>query len=73
MLSKVGREPFGDLAVGALAASGVETKAIRRAKTETTALAVVSLDAEGEREFALYRAGCADASYAPEEVDTSRR
>lgn len=71
MLSKVGREPFGDLSVQALAAAGVETKAIRRAKTETTALAVVSLDAQGERDFTLYRVGCADASYAPEEIDTT--
>jgi fructokinase len=31
----------------------------------------VSVNAAGERDFTLYRAGCADASYAPEEVDTS--
>jgi fructokinase len=70
MLSKVGREPFGDLVVNALSACGVETAAIRRAQTETTALAAVSVNAVGERDFTLYRAGCADASYAPEEVDT---
>lgn len=70
MLSKVGREPFGDLVVNALSACGVETAAIRRAQTETTALAAVSVNAAGERDFTLYRAGCADARYAPEEVDT---
>ena len=69
MLTKVGREPFGDLAVRALAAAGVDTGAIRRAGVETTALAVVALDENGDRDFALYRANCADASYAPEEVD----
>ena len=69
MLSKVGREPFGDLAVRALAATGVDTGAVRRAGVETTALAVVALDEKGDRDFALYRANCADASYAPDEVD----
>lgn len=71
MLSKVGREPFGDLAVRALAATGVNTGAVRRAGVETTALAVVALDEKGDRDFALYRANCADASYAPEEVDAA--
>ena len=71
MLSKAGRESFGDLVVKALAASGVETRAIRRAATETTALAVVSVDTAGERDFTLYRSGCADARYTPEEVDTN--
>jgi fructokinase len=71
MLSKVGREPFGDLAVRALAAAGVDTGSIRRAGVETTALAVVALDDKGDRDFALYRANCADASYRPEEVDVA--
>lgn len=69
MLTKVGRDPFGDLAVRALAAAGVETGSIRRAGVETTALAVVALDDKGDRDFVLYRANCADASYAPDEVD----
>jgi len=69
MLTKVGCEPFGDLAVGTLAAAGVDTGSIRRAGVETTALAVVALDENGDRDFALYRANCADASYAAEEVD----
>ena len=30
---------------------------------------MVALDEKGDRDFALYRANCADASYAPEEVD----
>jgi fructokinase len=70
MLSKVGREPFGDLVVRALSSCGVETAASCRGVTETTALAAVSVDAKGERNFTLYRTGCADASYSCEEVDT---
>ena len=30
---------------------------------------MVALDDKGDRDFALYRANCADASYAPDEVD----
>lgn len=70
MLSKVGPEPFGELAVRALAAAGVDTAAIRWATTETTALAAVAVDELGERDFTLYRADCADASYAAGEVAT---
>jgi fructokinase len=68
MLSKVGPGSLGDLLVDTLARAGVTTEAIRRSATETTALAVVSAGADGERDFVLYRDGCADASYAAEEV-----
>jgi fructokinase len=69
MVSKVGRGHFGTLLIDTLATAGVKTKAITRAGFETTALAVVSLDAGGERHFTLYREGCADASMAPGELD----
>lgn len=69
MLTKVGNDGFGALAVKALASTGVDVSAIRRAGTENTALACVTLDANGDRAFALYRANCADSVYAPEEVD----
>jgi fructokinase len=69
MLTKVGQEAFGTLAMNALASTGVDVGAIRRAGTENTALACVTLDENGDREFALYRADCADSVYAPEEVD----
>src|ERR1700674_4634074 len=53
MLSKVGPGHLGDLLIGTLARSGVETRGIVRAAVETTALAIVSVDAEGERDFVL--------------------
>jgi fructokinase len=64
MLSKVGPGAFGDLLLRTLAEAGVDTTAVARATTEPTALAVVTLDAKGEREFMLYREGCADANLA---------
>jgi fructokinase len=39
-----------------------------RAATEPTALAMVTLAANGEREFMLYREGCADANLTAEEL-----
>jgi len=69
MLTKVGSDGFGTLAVNALASTGVDVSAIRRAGTETTALACVTLDAGGDRGFALYRESCADSVYAAEEVE----
>jgi len=75
MLSKVGPGHLGDLLIGTLAQAGVETRGIVRAAVETTALAIVSVDAEGERDFVLYRDGCADSSFAADEValDVVRR
>ncbi len=69
MVSKVGPGRLGELLIETLAGAGVDTRAILRAGVETTALAIVSLDASGERDFALYREGCADASLAAGEID----
>ena len=69
MLTKVGSDGFGTLALEALRSTGVDVSAIRRAGTENTALACVTLDAGGDRGFALYRQNCADSVYAPEEVE----
>jgi sugar/nucleoside kinase (ribokinase family) len=33
-----------------------------------TSLAVVTVDADGDRDFLLYREGCAESTYAPEEI-----
>jgi sugar/nucleoside kinase (ribokinase family) len=68
MLSKVGPGAFGDLLLRTLAEAGVDTSGVARATTEPTALAMVTLDAQGEREFMLYREGCANANLAPSEL-----
>ncbi len=69
MLSKVGEEAFGRLLVATLAGYGVATQGVVLTPERNTALAVVTLSPEGDRDFIFYRNGCADASYAPEEVD----
>src|SRR3712207_6006103 len=68
MLSKVGGRPLGAALLEALASSGVDTSGVVQAPDRNTALAVVSVGADGEREFALYRENCADSTYAAEEV-----
>jgi fructokinase len=68
MLSKVGPGAFGNLLIRTLAEAGVEPSGIMRAATEPTALAVVTLSANGEREFMLYREGCADANLSAAEL-----
>jgi fructokinase len=68
MISKVGPGPFSDLLVETLATAGVATEGVVRAATEPTALAVVSLTEKGERDFVLYRQGCADASLTEDEL-----
>ncbi|MCB1487263.1 MAG: hypothetical protein KDJ88_07375, partial [Bauldia sp.] len=69
MVSKVGPGRFGEILIETLAGAGVDTRAIVTADVETTALAVVALDAARDRDFALYREGCADASLSPQELD----
>jgi sugar/nucleoside kinase (ribokinase family) len=68
MLSKVGPGAFGDLLIRTLVEAGVDPNGVVRAATEPTALAVVTLAANGERAFMLYREGCADANLSAGEL-----
>ncbi len=70
MLGKVGNEALGRLVLATLVKHGVAAGGVVRAALGNTALAVVTVDASGDRDFVLYRAGCADSRYAPAEVDT---
>jgi fructokinase len=70
MLSKVGDEAFGRLLIATLAGYGVETEGVLTTREGNTSLAVVTVAADGERDFILYRKGCAESTYAPAEVAT---
>lgn len=69
MLSKVGPGAFGDLLIETLGGAGVETRGIVRATSAPTALAIVSADAAGERDFIFYREGTADTTFAAADLD----
>jgi fructokinase len=68
MLSKIGPGYFGDLLSRTLKDAGVDTQWIIRSTQELTSLAIVTVGATGERDFALYREGCADATLSPREI-----
>ncbi|MDH7488009.1 MAG: PfkB family carbohydrate kinase [Anaerolineae bacterium] len=68
-MGKVGDDPFGHFLVDTLRALGVDTAAVRWSAEARTALAFVSLRADGERDFAFYRHPSADMLYRPDDVD----
>jgi fructokinase len=68
MLSKVGEEAFGRLLIATLAANGVSTGGVLSTRVGNTSLAVVTVAPDGDRDFVLYRNGCAESTYAPAEV-----
>lgn len=70
-MGKVGDDAFGHFLARTLAGAGVDTGPLRFSEQARTALAFVSLNADGEREFMFYRHPSADMLFAPEEVDTA--
>jgi fructokinase len=66
--TRVGADPFGDFLADRLAAEGVATDLVERDGAALTGLAFVSLDADGERSFTLYREGSADTRLDPDRV-----
>jgi fructokinase len=69
-MGKVGDDPFGHFLAQTLTEVGVDTAALRFSGEARTALAFVSLRADGEREFSFYRHPSADMLYRADEVDS---
>ncbi|MFO1419546.1 MAG: PfkB family carbohydrate kinase [Candidatus Competibacteraceae bacterium] len=68
-MGKVGDDAFGHFLANTLAEAGVDVSPLRFATEARTALAFVSLRADGEREFMFYRHPSADMLFNPREVD----
>jgi fructokinase len=68
-VGKVGDDAFGHFLASTLAEAGVDTGPLRFSSKARTALAFVSLRADGEREFMFYRHPSADMLLRPDEVD----
>ncbi len=68
-LGKVGDDAFGHFLAQTLVEAGVDISGLRFSSEARTALAFVSLRADGEREFMFYRHPSADMLYTPQEVD----
>ncbi len=67
-LGQVGDDPFGHHLESVLRAEGVNTRGLRFSSEARTALAFVSLRADGERSFVFYRHPSADMIMRPEDV-----
>ncbi len=68
MLTKLGQDAFGDKIVEELSDHGIDVSNILRTTEANTALAFVSLAADGNREFSFYRNPSADLLLKPEEL-----
>jgi fructokinase len=68
-VGKVGDDPFGRWLADVLANDGVDVGQLRFDAAARTALAFVSLTAEGERDFMFYRHPSADQLHRPDEID----
>lgn len=68
LLSKLGRDAFGDHLVAVLAENNVDVSYILRTDRANTALAFVALDEKGERSFSFYRNPSADMLLSADEI-----
>ncbi|HEY0523073.1 MAG TPA: PfkB family carbohydrate kinase [Stellaceae bacterium] len=68
-MGMVGEDGFGRFLADTLRRAGVDVSPLRFTARARTALAFVSLRADGEREFLFYRSPSADMLMAPEDVD----
>ncbi|MDH5825013.1 carbohydrate kinase [Luteimonas sp. RD2P54] len=65
----LGEDMFGDFLLHSLRAAGTGTRYVRRTGQAKTALAFVSLDADGERSFSFYRPPAADLLFRSSDFD----
>ena len=68
-LGQVGDDPFGRFLAQTLREAGVDVSMLSFSQQARTALAFVSLRADGERDFMFYRHPSADMLYSPADVE----
>lgn len=68
LLTQVGNDAFGDYIVDTIQACGVKTDGVCRTDAANTALAFVSLKADGNRDFSFYRKPSADLLLQPKQI-----
>jgi fructokinase len=67
-MGMVGDDPFGHFLDQTLREAGVDTRPLKFTEEARTALAFVTLHANGEREFSFYRHPSADMLFRPEDI-----
>ena len=70
-IGMVGNDPFGEYLAQVLKDNGVDTTGLKFTDEARTALAFVSLRADGERSFVFYRHPSADMLMTPDDVEYS--
>lgn len=70
-IGMVGNDPFGEYLAQVLKDNGVDTTGLKFTDEARTALAFVSLRADGERSFVFYRHPSADVLMTPDDVEYS--
>lgn len=70
-IGMVGNDPFGEYLAQVLKDNGVDTTGLKFTDQARTALAFVSLQADGERSFSFYRHPSADMLMTPDDVEYS--
>ena len=68
-MGQVGDDAFGHFLADVLNTNHVDTRGLKFSQQARTALAFVSLRADGERDFMFYRHPSADMFYAPADVE----
>jgi len=68
MITQLGDDPFGDKIEARLRRADIDTTCISRTNEANTALAFVSLEADGNRTFSFYRKPSADMLMEPDDV-----
>lgn len=68
MITQLGNDAFGDRIIETIADIGVDVSHIKRANEANTALAFVSLTADGQRDFSFYRKPSADMLYHEDNI-----
>ena len=71
LIGKVGNDSFGNLLLGTLKNSGIDTAGMKQSDEFFTTLAFVSFDEHGDRSFAFSRKPGADTQLSFEEIDLS--
>lgn len=69
MIAKVGNDLFGTFLTNYLASANVGIEHMTKTKDAMTSLAFVSIDDEGERDFAFYRSPGADTQLTKSDMD----
>jgi fructokinase len=69
LITKLGKDAFGDFLIETVANLGVDTSHILRTDKANTGLAFVALSSEGERQFTFYRNPSADLLLEADELD----